>query len=225
MRRAIWLTAVVDENAPYNWRMSSSSGNPQFPRHDPATPAFWDVRFEADFIPWDQGAVPHCLADFVSRHPAPRRVLIPGCGSAHEARLFLQANWPVTAIDFSPAAVAHARRVLGPLGAIVREADFFGHELDRERVEIIYERAFLCALPVTLRPAWAERVAMLLPRGGKLIGFFYFDQTAKGPPFGIDVESLNELLSKDFELLEDIAPPDSIPVFAGKEKWQVWQRR
>ena len=205
--------------------MSSSSGNPQFPRHDPATPAFWDVRFEADFMPWDQGAVPHCLADYVSRHPAPQRVLIPGCGSAHEARLFLQAKWPVTAIDFSPAAVAHARKVLGPLGAVLREVDFFGRALAGERVEIIYERAFLCALPVERRQAWAERVAMLLPPGGKLIGFFYFDQTAKGPPFGIDTEQLNGLLSTDFELLEDIAPQDSIPVFAGKERWQVWQRR
>jgi len=205
--------------------MSSAAGNSRFPRHDPATPAFWDVRFEADFMPWDQGAVPHSLANHVSRHPAPRSVLIPGCGSAYEARLFLQAKWPVTAIDFSPAAVARARKILGPLGAIVREADFFGHELADERFEIIYERAFLCALPVKLRSAWAERVTMLLPPGGQLAGFFYFDQTGKGPPFGIDAESLNGLLSKNFELLEIVVPKDSIAVFEGKEKWQVWQRR
>jgi hypothetical protein len=62
--------------------MSFSTGNSRFPRHDPATPAFWDVRFEADFMPWDQGAVPHCLANYVSRHPAPKSVLIPGCSSA-----------------------------------------------------------------------------------------------------------------------------------------------
>lgn len=205
--------------------MSSPSGNPEFPRLDPATPAFWDVRFEAEFMPWDQGAVPQCLEDYVSRFPAPRRTLIPGCGSAHEARLFLQAGWPVAAIDFSPVAVARARKVLGQLGANVREADFFGSELARERFEIIYERAFLCALPVRLRMAWAERVSMLLPPGGRLIGFFYFDETVKGPPFGIDADSLTSMLAKDFELIEDQAPADSIPVFAGKEKWQVWQRR
>ncbi|MEO8102468.1 MAG: methyltransferase [Betaproteobacteria bacterium] len=204
--------------------MSSSSDPPGFPRHDPATAAFWDVRIEADFMPWDQGAVPKCLADYVVRHPAPKHTLIPGCGSAYEAGLFLQAKWPVTAIDFSPAAVAHARKKMGPLGVTVREADFFGAELAVERFDVIYERAFLCALPGRLRTAWAERVAMLLRPGGKLIGFFYFDDSAKGPPFGIDAAELDNLLSANFQLLEERVPSDSIAVFSGKEKWQVWQR-
>ena len=212
-------------NGNYNCSMSIPPDNPEFPRHDPATPAFWDVRFNADFMPWDQGAVPQCLADYVERHPAPQQVLIPGCGSAYEARLLLRANWPVTAIDFSPAAVAHARKLLGPMGANIREADFFGHELAEERFAVIYERAFLCALPIRLRPAWAERVSQLLLPGGHLVGFFYFDKTEKGPPFGIDAETLNSLLWKDFELIEERDPTDSIAVFAGKEKWQVWQRR
>lgn len=211
--------------APYNSRMSPPPNVPEFPRHDPATPAFWDVRFEADFMPWDQGAVPQCLADYVVRHPEPQRALIPGCGSAYEARLLLEAKWAVTAIDFSPAAVAHAQRILGPLGANVRELDFFGPPVAAERFDVIYERAFLCALPIKLRSAWAERVASLLPSGGRLIGFFYFDQTERGPPFGIDPGTLNSLLSTNFELLEELAPTDSIPVFAGKEKWQVWRRR
>jgi SAM-dependent methyltransferase len=225
VRRTTGSPVSIDEYAPYNPRMSSSSGNPGFPRHDPATPAFWDVRFEADFIPWDQGAVPQCLADYVSRNPAPKSTLIPGCGSAYEARLLLDANWPVTAIDFSPIAVAQARQILGPLRANVHEADFFGDKLAERRFEIIYERAFLCALPFKLRVAWAEQVSRLLLRGGKLIGFFFFDRNAKGPPFGIDPDTLASLLSNNFELIEDQVPTDSIAVFAGKEKWQVWQRR
>ena len=205
--------------------MTSSSPPVDFPRHDPATPAFWDVRFKAEFTPWDQGAVPQCLANYVARELSPKRVLIPGCGSAHEARLFLQHDWQVEAIDFSPAAVAHAKKVLGPPGATVREADFFGHDLDGEKFDIIYERAFLCALPIKLRPAWAKRVAILLPRGGKLIGYFYFDSTEKGPPFGISEVALCSMLANNFERLQNLMPEDSIPVFAGKERWQVWQRR
>lgn len=205
--------------------MTSHAGKPEFPRHDPATPAFWDVRFEADFTPWDQGAVPLCLADHVACHPAPKRTLIPGCGAAYEARTLLQSGWPVTAIDFSPAAVARARKVLGPLAVDVRVADFFGPELADERFDVVYERAFLCALPVSLRAAWAERVARLLNPGGTLIGFFYFGGTGSGPPFAIETNALSDLLSRDFELVEERVPPDSIPVFAGKERWQVWQRR
>ena len=176
-------------------------------------------------MPWDQGAVPQCLADYVLRHPLPAKVLIPGCGSAHEVRLLHQSGWPVTAIDFSPAAVAHARMVLGPLASVVREADFFGGDLEAENFDVIYERAFLCALPHGMRIEWGKRVARLLPPGGKLIGFFFFAQTERGPPFGIGLDELDGLLANDFELIEDRVPPDSISVFAGKERWQVWKRR
>jgi hypothetical protein len=63
--------------------------------------------------------------------------------------------------------------------------------------------------------------------GGDLAGFFYLDDNERGPPFGISQERLQELLGSRFELKRDvsIAPDESIPVFKGKEVWQVWRRR
>ena len=43
--------------------------------------------------------------------------------------------------------------------------------------------------------------------------------------FGIEPEQLDALLSPHFERIEDAPVDDSIPVFAGRERWQVWQRR
>lgn len=213
-----------DANTP-----STSTTPPVFPKHDPATPAFWDARFDADFTPWDQGGVPQSLVDYVAQNPAPKTVLIPGCGAGHEVRFFAGAGWGVTAIDFSPAAVARAKQLLGTLGDRVREEDFFGPVFGRERVTVIYERAFLCALPKQRWSAWAARVAELISPGGRLIGFFFFDVsesvTGKGPPFGIGPAALDALHSPHFERIDDHAPTDSIPVFSGKERWQVWQRR
>jgi len=83
----------------------------------------------------------------------------------------------------------------------------------------------MCALPRQMREAWAKRVAELLQPGGRLAGFFYFDQTDRGPPFGIEAGELTALLRPAFDLIEEATPGDSIPVFAGKERWQVWQRR
>ena len=56
---------------------------------------------------------------------------------------------------------------------------------------------------------------------------FYFDDNAKGPPFGIAPAALDALLGAHFARLEDAAVPasDSLPVFRGKERWQVWQRK
>ncbi|HXE37559.1 MAG TPA: SAM-dependent methyltransferase, partial [Azonexus sp.] len=90
---------------------------------------------------------------------------------------------------------------------------------------LIYERAFLCALPRKLWADWGRRVAELLPSGARLAGYFYLCEQPKGPPFGILREELDALLAPNFECVEDAAVSDSIPVFAGRERWQVWQRR
>jgi thiopurine S-methyltransferase len=60
--------------------------------------------------------------------------------------------------------------------------------------------------------------------GGRLIGFFFFSEEPKGPPFGITPEALDALLSPWFVREDDQPVKDSIPVFAGMERWQVWRR-
>jgi hypothetical protein len=196
----------------------------EFDSRDPRAPAFWDERFERGFTPWDRGGVPQALRQFADREGAPLRTLIPGCGAAYELALLVEKGWDATAIDFSPAAVAAARAGLGALGERVLQADFFSYAPPAP-LELIYERAFLCALPRAMWPQVAGRWAQLLAPGARLAGFFFFDLAPKGPPFGIDRATLESMLSADFECLEDEAVADSIPVFAGKERWMVWQRR
>jgi len=46
-----------------------------------------------------------------------------------------------------------------------------------------------------------------------------------GPPFALHSQpQLYALLAPAFERIEDAPVADSIPVFAGKERWQVWVR-
>ena len=197
---------------------------PSFDSRDPTAPGFWDERFAQHFTPWDRGGVPQDLQGFVAAAPAPLVTLIPGCGLGHEVAFFHAAGWDVTALDFSPEAVLAARRNLGALGSHVVEADFFAFTPDRP-LNLIYERAFLCAMPPRLWPAVAERWAALLPPGGLLAGYFFYDDAPKGPPFGIDAVQLAALMAPTFEAVEDRLAVDSIAVFQGKERWQVWRRR
>lgn len=191
---------------------------------DPARPEFWSERFERQVTPWDRGGVPAELQAWVARAPRPRTVLIPGCGSGYEVAYLAQAGWDVTAIDFSAAAVAAARQALGPWAQRVVQADFFNFVPPRP-VELIYECAFFCALPPRMRPAVVARWAELLPPGGLLAGFFFFDDAPKGPPFGITAPEQEELMAPFFERLADEAVASSLPVFAGRERWQIWRRR
>lgn len=200
---------------------------PDFQSKDPTQAGFWNERFETQFTPWDKGGVPQALQQFVASAQRPLVTLIPGCGLGYEAAFLAQSGWDVTAIDFSSAAVVSAQAAIGEWGRHVVEADFFQYQPARP-VELIYERAFLCALPHAMREKIVQRWATLLPAGGLLTGFFYLDDSAarslKGPPFSISSAQLQALMSPYFELLEDADVADSIPVFVGKERWQVWRR-
>jgi SAM-dependent methyltransferase len=188
---------------------------------DSSRPEFWDTRFRDGVTPWDAGGVPRQLKEYLRERP-PGRVLVPGCGTGYEVRLFAEHGHDVLAIDFSDEAVAAARR---KLGLQVGKADFFA--LDEGQFDVVYERAFLCALPRPRWADWARRMAELVRPGGELVGFFYIDDNLRGPPFGTSKQGLNELLGPAFDLVAERAVPaeESIPVFKGKEIWQVWQRR
>ena len=192
-------------------------------RQDASKPEFWEKRFRENFTPWDAGRVPSDLERYL-RNAGRRRVLIPGCGSGYEVRAFATAGHEVLAVDFAPAAVERAQRVLGPLSDRVRLADFFESDLGLP-YDLVYERAFLCSLPRPLRPRYAERVAQLLAPQGRIAGFFFFEDGERGPPFGLKSGELESLLSERFEQIEDKPVSDSIPIFAGKERWQVWSLR
>ena len=103
------------------------------------------------------------------------------------------------------------------------ETDFFTFQPEQP-LDLIYERAFLCALPPAISESIAARWAALLPAGALLAGFFFFDKTRSGPPFVIEPERLQALLEPHFVCIEDKPVDDSIAVFAGKERWQVWRR-
>ncbi len=192
---------------------------------DSSRPDFWDTRYRDGVTPWDAGGVPTQLAVWLLNKKPSLKVLIPGAGTGYEVRAFHGHGHDVLAIDFSEAAVEAARKELGPLSRLLRKADFFA--LEEGQFDLVYERAFLCALPRALWPQWASRMAELLRPGGELAGFFYFDDHPKGPPFGIAPAELRALLEKAFELTEEQLVPasQSIPVFAGKEIWQVWKRQ
>lgn len=150
--------------------------------------------------------------------------LIPGCGSGYELQAFCEAGWNATAIDFSPSAVVAAQQAVGPWREHVIEADFFDYT-PPQPLDLVYERAFLCAMPREMWPRVVQRWAQLLPEGGLLLGYFFFDSNPKGPPFGADREQLSRLMSAYFALAQDAPVEDSIAVFKGKERWMAWRRK
>ncbi len=192
---------------------------------DSSQPEFWDSRYRDCVTPWDAHGAPADLRAFAAKLTRGARVLVPGCGTAHELKCLADAGTEVLAIDFSTEAVERAKRSAGALADRIRFADFFEFDPGPDAFDVIYERAFLCALPRKLWVRYAARMAELLGPGKWLVGFFFYADNPRGPPFGTSPEELHGLLDSAFELVEDRVAAESLAVFKDGERWQVWRRR
>jgi thiopurine S-methyltransferase len=177
-------------------------------------------------MPWDLHGVPEALIQFLRREFVKGTVLVPGCGSGYEVKAFQDAGWKPLAIDFSPVALERAREVLDAYAANLRLADFFSDDLGAP-FDLVYERTFLCSLPTERWPDYAERMSGLIKQGGRLAGIFAYGDEAEPPPFLLSEDTAGKLFGSSFALAEDRAIPaeKSLPLFAGKERWQVWRRK
>jgi hypothetical protein len=195
--------------------------------NNPSDAEFWNSRYKTGQTPWNFGGVPGDLKEFLQRNPKGGRVLIPGCGWGYEVQAFADAGYDVTAIDFSPAAVERAHKLVNPdLAKRIVVKDFFQHTFPNTSFDVIYERTFLCAIMPERREAYRDQMTRLLKYGGSLIGYFYYQNTAKQeePPFGLAWGEGDALFARHFVLTRDVAVSDSLPVFATRERWQERRR-
>ena len=138
-------------------------------------------------------------------------------------KVFADAGFEVTAIDFSPVALAETKKALGNFDGKIMRADFFKSDFGR-RFDLVYERTFLCAMHPRRWARYAKRVAELLRPGGKLIGIFFYGTEPEPPPYPINKTQAAKIFGKYFRLLRDLKVSDSVPMFAGMERWQEWER-
>jgi protein-L-isoaspartate O-methyltransferase len=189
---------------------------------DSTQPDFWTSRYAAGRTPWDFGGVPAALRSFLAGSSAPGKVLIPGFGSGYEVQAFHEAGYDVTAIDFSPAALDQAKRVLGVLAGMVIFGDFFTYNFGQGRFDLIYERTFLCSMPPSRWPDYANRMADLLSPAGRLIGIFLYGQQTDGPPYPLTDMQAEQLFQRRFRQVRSELVTDSLSLFRGRERWQEW---
>jgi SAM-dependent methyltransferase len=191
---------------------------------DGAAPAFWNQRYTSGETPWVLHKIPATLRSFLKRTRTKGRVLIPGCGTDHGViKAFADAGFGVTAIDFSPVALAETKKALGNFDDKIMRADFFKSDFGK-RFDLVYERTFLCAMHPRTWARYAKRVAELLRPGGKLVGIFFYGTEPEPPPYPINKAQAAEIFGKYFRLLHDLKVSDSVPMFAGMERWQEWER-
>src|SRR5690606_30469308 len=99
------------------------------------------------------------------------RILIPGCGNAHEADYLLDKGFKnVTLIDISEVVTRRIAEKYKDRPINIICGDFFLHEGE---YDLILEQTFFCTLSPAFREKYIEKSFDLLVPGGKIAGVLF----------------------------------------------------
>lgn len=169
--------------------------------HNEEPKDFWNQRYLAADTGWDLGEVSPPIKEYIDQLTDKNlRILIPGCGNAHEAEYLIMRGFTnVTLIDIAPLLVENLLdKFKGNTNIKVVLGDFFQH---KSEYDLILEQTFFCALNPELRSAYATKMNELLSLQGKLVGLLFASEFEKaGPPFGGSLVEYQKLFDTNFEL-------------------------
>lgn len=160
----------------------------------------WEEAWASQTTPWEAARPSPYLKHILSlkQFPLNSKALIPGCGSGHDTLAFATSGLcsSVVGLDLSKTALTHATKIAGGNECVkLIQGDFFSHI---GSYNLIWDYTFLAALPLSLRPQYAQHTYKLLSSmGGSLhMVLFPVDASIKtGPPFHMDPEEIDALLT------------------------------
>ena len=163
------------------------------------------------------------VARYGGRHPAsPGRVLVPLCGKSADLRWLAARGHEVVGVEFIEAAAQafFAESGVKPVrteeagwvryqhqAICILVADFF--KLPQRavgKIDLVYDRAALVAVPPERRESYIEQLARLMDLEAKLFLISFEHDIGSGPPFS--VADAPQLLSSHFDGIERIAAHD-----------------
>lgn len=145
---------------------------------------YWSSRYQSNEIGWDIGEISTPLkAYFDQLKDKSIRILIPGCGNAHEAKYLIQNEFTnISVLDYASEPLERLKCEIGENNCIhYYKEDFFEHQGE---YDLIIEQTFFCAINPTERMLYAKKMKELLAPKGKLVGLLFNREFQGGPPFG-----------------------------------------
>jgi SAM-dependent methyltransferase len=187
----------------------------------------WEARYQSGDMPWEKGEPSPGPVDFLAAHPELPRgtVLVPGCGTGHDARAWASAGFEVVGMDLAPSAIriAEEKTRAASLNAQFRLGNFLEDE-PVTQFDWIFEHTLFCAIDVARRDDYVKALLRWLKPTGQFLAVHYMIRDIDGPPFGCTQQELMERFSPHFELKQGWVPR-SYPNRAGLELMLWWQRK
>jgi thiopurine S-methyltransferase len=162
---------------------------------------YWKERYNTHQTSWDAGTITTPIRKYIDQlKDKSIKILIPGCGNAHEAAyLWEQGFKNIFLLDYVAEPLNNFSEQFPefPKQQLILK-DFF---VLNEKFDLIIEQTFFCALDPSLRKAYAEKIHSTLNPDGKLVGVLFNCEFEKqGPPFGGTKSEYLTLFESNFEV-------------------------
>lgn len=184
-------------------------------------PDFWHQRWEKNELGFHQDAPnPLLIRHFDALNlGAKSRVFVPLCGKTLDMAWLLSKGYQVVGAELSETAVADFFSEAGLTPEIIEKggcklyshdniAIFVGDifELNSTvigKIDSVYDRAALVAMPDGMRAKYKAKVVSLSKDAPQLLICFVYDQNVmNGPPFSVNEKTVRELYQSDFSLIQ-----------------------
>jgi thiopurine S-methyltransferase len=183
-------------------------------------PEFWHEIWAQEKIGFHQHDFNKHMQSFIGRlglRPG-ENIFVPLCGKSLDLIWLMRRGYRVTGVEISPRAVRdffsehrlEPRISELPDGQLFEAAglqifcmDFFGLEADRlPRIDAVYDRAALVALPADMRKTYAARLTSLTPPSAPilLVTLEYPETEMSGPPFPVTPHEVQDLFGTSFDI-------------------------
>lgn len=180
---------------------------------------FWHQRWNDNDIAFHQGKA----NDLLIRHfdqlglDKNQRVFLPLCGKTRDIAWLLAKGYRITGVELSEKAIVELFEELettpditqhGPLqlyqadGIDIFVGDLFDLSADIiGKVDAVYDRAALVALPKEMRKRYTSHLNDISKTAPQLLLCYEYDQSQmKGPPFSISDNEIHSHYKRDYEL-------------------------
>lgn len=162
---------------------------------------YWTSRYKSGQTGWDTGSITTPLKTYFDQLTnKDLKILIPGCGNAHEAQyLWEQGFTNVYLVDIAQPPLQRFQEKCKDFPADhMLHQDFFTLE---GPFELIIEQTFFCALNPAKRQDYVKQMHALLKPDGKLVGVLFDDDLFQDhPPFGGHLPDYKPLFEKYFTI-------------------------
>lgn len=189
-------------------------------------PEFWHQRWNNNQIGFHENAVNPRLVQYSPELALSDgdRVFVPLCGKTLDIGWLVSNGYSVVAAELSELAVQQLFNDLGVEPKISKAGKLMLYQADKidifagdifdltqamvGRVDAVYDRAALVALPEDMRKQYTAHLSMITSGASQLLITFEYDQQLmKGPPFSVPNDEVRQHYAAQYQIVSLFSGP------------------